>query len=98
MWTVELNRFLFFFPLILCVPNSTENTDLEVDTKLAVDQVDSQAKVSPAPSVSSLYTSDKFYSDAESDDEYKDPLPDYHPFPKSHYHVSLFILFVISVD
>ena len=45
--------------------------------------------MSPAASYSSLYASDKFYSDAESDDEYKDPidLPDLHPQSKSYYKV-----------
>ena len=50
------------------------------------------ASVSPAASLASLYTSEKFYSDAESDDDYKDPLPDFYPQSKSYHSVS-FIMF-----
>jgi hypothetical protein len=42
--------------------------------------------VSPAESLVSLYASDKFYSDAESDDDdYKDPLPEQQPQHKQYY-------------
>jgi len=75
----------------------TESADLEAENNnntiinkpvVEEEQVEEEpVLVSPAASYSSLYASDKFYSDAESDDEYKDPidLPDLHPQSKSYH-------------
>lgn len=60
-----------------------ESGELEgIDTAVAVVEETAAVSVfgiSPASSLVSLYSSDRFYSDAESDDEYKDPVAEqYH--------------------
>lgn len=47
--------------------------------------------VSSAESTSSLYASEKFYSDQESDDEYKDPISDSFTQSKSYFVVIVFL-------
>lgn len=54
-----------------------ESGDLEVEKASCDSAISTEESLSRAESLGSLYTSEKFYSDAESDDEYKDPLPDY---------------------
>lgn len=74
----------------------TESADLETENNnkpVVVEEEDESVEeegepvlvttLSPATSSASLYASEKFYSDAESDDEYKDPLPDFYPQSKS---------------
>ncbi|XP_046450132.1 acyl-CoA-binding domain-containing protein 5-like [Daphnia pulex] len=64
----------------------TESADLETENNnkpLRIEEEEPVTTLSPATSSTSLYASEKFYSDAESDDEYKDPLPDVYPQSKS---------------
>ncbi|EFX71551.1 hypothetical protein DAPPUDRAFT_308844 [Daphnia pulex] len=65
----------------------TESADLETENNNKPLRVEEEEEpvttLSPATSSTSLYASEKFYSDAESDDEYKDPLPDVYPQSKS---------------
>lgn len=83
---------------VFCL-NSIESADLETETngcKPVVEEEEEEedqvvgktvANLSPATSSASLYASEKFYSDAESDDDYKDPLPDFNPQSKSFHQV-----------
>lgn len=59
-----------------------ESGDLEVEKASCDSAISTEESLSRSDSLGSLCTSDKFYSDAESDDEYKDPLPD-HPQHKA---------------
>lgn len=82
----------------MCVQHSheIESADLETDNNnkpLIVEEEEEPvtvATLSPATSSTSLYASEKFYSDAESDDDYKDPLPDVYPQSKSFHSVRKF--------
>ena len=70
-----------------------ESADLETENnnKPVIEEDETEevavSSVSPATSLASLYASEKFYSDAESDDDYKDPLPDFYPQSKSFHQV-----------
>jgi hypothetical protein len=67
-----------------------ESADLETENNnkpLRIEEEEPVTTLSPATSSTSLYASEKFYSDAESDDEYKDPLPDVYPQSKSFHSV-----------
>jgi len=68
-----------------------ESGDLEVEKASCDSAISTEESLSRAESLGSLYTSEKFYSDAESDDEYKDPLPDY-PQHKQYQQVSPYLL------
>lgn len=83
------------------VSRQVESADLETENNnkpVVVEEEDESVEeegepvlvttLSPATSSASLYASEKFYSDAESDDEYKDPLPDFYPQSKSLHSVS----------
>lgn len=80
---------------LCCGCFQVESADLETENNhKAVDQVEEEeegavANLSPATSSASLYASEKFYSDAESDDDYKDPLPDFYPQSKSFHQVCI---------
>lgn len=67
--------------------NNKKSTEDREASPEADDAHQDLTKLSPATSFSSLYTSEKFYSDAESDEEYKDPLPDYYT-SKPYYRVN----------
>ena len=81
--------------MCVCVQHSheIESADLETENNnkpLIVEEEEEPvtvATLSPATSSTSLYASEKFYSDAESDDDYKDPLPDVYPQSKSFHSV-----------
>lgn len=80
---------------LCCACFRVESADLETENNsnkaIAEDEdaveVAAVTSLSPATSSASLYASEKFYSDAESDDDYKDPLPDLYPQSKSLYQV-----------
>jgi len=108
-WSIDSKNFPSF--LLFCVgvlfnnfvrvrhSHEIESADLETENNnkpLRVEEEEPVTTLSPATSSTSLYASEKFYSDAESDDEYKDPLPDVYPQSKSFHSVrqphSFFVL------
>lgn len=92
-----LNLFMFFvlfiqLPLIFAFFQvESANLDTENNNKPVIEEGETLeeeqvavSSVSPlATNMASLYASEKFYSDDESDDDYKDFLPDFNPQSKS---------------